>query len=386
MLDKVDTRRSTARLSIMIHPPFHATTAGVLASPDNIVLAGLNDQTEMLILELATIWKAEQSREARLNSRSLAGYEWLLPIHTQPLPVTIVGRDASKWFKGIQVNHGDVLSDLVLQVKTIDHDPRYISSSAINQLVSEQDARIYYSIEGEHDYSATLRHLHSICNRGSIVCISSGHMPINVIAIPFSIMSQKQNVFVKSFSLMDSKPPEEVLDGSLWDRLAYDLHVRVYDQDPKSYSQTDNLPAVIRYPFLLASVGCHIVSVNETSLSDTSALTEHNVNVIQSSNLASHLAKLEHTRWCRESLAAGKIYGPTNGCFDNVQTRMSLKPWESLTQTDVTTQGDGAIKSTMNHCCELGGFPGIMAKLGLAIQPDECTPFSVSGTHLPLSI
>jgi hypothetical protein len=300
--------------------------------------------------------------------------------------LTIVGRDASKWFKAIQVNHGDVLSDSVLHVTTVDQDPRYISSSSINQLVPNNDVLIYYSIEGEQDYYSTLTNLHSICSRGSIVCVSADHMPINVITMPFSIMSPKLDVMVKKFSLMDSKPPEEVLDGTLWDRLAYDLHVRVYGQDPKTYRQKDNLPAVIRYPFLLASVGCHIVSVNETLLSDTSALIEHNVNVIQASNLASHLAKLEHTRWCRESLAAGKNYGSSNGTDNNVQTRMSLKPWESLTQTDVTTQGDGAIESTISHCAGSDGFPGIMSRLGLAIQPDECTPLSVSGTHLPLTL
>jgi voltage-gated potassium channel Kch len=375
-----DVRLSAARLALMVHPPFKSSATGFLVVPNNIVIVGIDLLSERFLIELATIWKNELDREKKLQSKSMVGYEWLMPIQTSPLPITVVGLHASTWFRAIQSEHDTLLSSEVLNVKTVDQDPRYIASSDINQLAPIEDVQIYFSIENEVDCVSTLKHLYAICNRGSIVCATWSRNPANIIANLLSADDKKPNVFVKSFSLMDMNPSHSVLDGSLWDRLARDLHERVYEQPAADYQQEYNLPAVIRYPFLLSTIGCHIVCPDESLRSNEVRLTSHNVNVISARNLGSHLAKLEHVRWCRDSLSNGKISGFENSDKTLPKTRMSLKPWENLTELDMTVKGKVATESTKDHCCEAEGFPGLMARLGLAIQPDESTNATTSGS------
>lgn len=381
-----DVRLSAARLALMIHPPFKATQQGFLLPPENLVLVGTDLLTERLLIELATIWKNEIDREQALRDKSLEDYQWLLPIQTSPLSMTLVGANATKFYRAIQSEHEALFTSDVINLKTIDTEPRYLVSSDINQISPTTNVQIFFSIENEVDCVSTLQHLYSICSRGTIVCATWARNPANIIASLLSDDKQKEHLFVKSFSLMDLQPSHSVLDGTLWDQLAMELHVRVYEQSIHQYSQKDNLPAVIRYPFLLSSIGCHIVGADISMRTNESAIAAHNVHVIDSTNSGSQLANLEHMRWCRESVASGKIYGPKNITTEKPQTRMSLKPWNALTELDLTVQGKVATESTKEHCCEIEGFPGLMAKLGLAIQPDESMPVSTSGSNLPLTV
>ena len=214
---------------------------------------------------------------------------------------------------------------------------------------------VCFSVEKDDCPIEGLHQIYEVLTDGEIVCASWCRNPTEVIARELDSDTDKDQVHVRSFGLVDFSPTHKLLDGALWYDTAYRLHDEVY-KSHKKFDLEPNLSAVIRYPYLLATCGIRIVSdpvPNGVDMERYRSQLAHKNSIQITSTLAdgtesTNLAVLEHMRWLRESVSNGKKDNP------------SMKLWHDLDHSDKQKNNDASASRT--------GMPMLMADLGLAIQ------------------
>lgn len=360
---RFDVRVSASRLFLMMYPPFKMNAGGYLEQHRRLVLVGADSFNERVLQTLGFIWHTEVEQEEKLSSYPSECESFGFTPSLTPLHVVVVDPNATVWVQAMKTRY-NTLNDKTVIFDTIDVQPRFLSTKAMSNI--GENPLVCYSVEKDDLPVEGLHQIYEVLNNGEIVCASWCRNPTEVIARELD--SDQKEVHVRSFGLVDFNPTHKLIDGGLWYDTALRLHKDVYGSSGE-FKRSQNLSAVIRYPYLLAASGLKIVSatsINQLRHSnDVKQLAESNAAVTSGTlgtnnefEMSENLAVLEHTRWLRECVAAGK-------------DRPSKKLWKDLDQTDK--------ERNIIAVASAEGFPMLMADLGLGIVRE----YASAETNLP---
>jgi hypothetical protein len=347
---RFDVRVSASRLFLMMYPPFTMNVSGYLEQHRSLVLVGADAFNERVLQTIGSIWQAEFEQEKDLLKYPSECESFGFTPSIRPLNIFVVDPRATVWVQAMKTRY-TTLNDNTVNFISIDVETRFLSTEALSNI--GENPLVCYSVEKEELPVEGLHQIYEVLKSGEIVCASWCRNPTEVIARELD--SDKKEVHVRSFGLVDFTPSHKLLDGALWYDTAYRLHKEVYKSN-KTFDLERNLSAVIRYPYLLATCGIRIVSDPVPNGFDMERYRSQLAykNAIQISSTfaneteAATLAVLEHTRWLRESVSNGKKDNP------------SMKLWKDLDLSDKKKNNDASASHT--------GMPMLMADLGLAMQ------------------